>query len=151
MSNYIPELQSLCARQLANQCRNMNPIERYVFFKTVPNHLKVLIKSFPIDFIKWCGDEYLLCINVTQYYQHSIKGKNYIIQSYKKDCLTGITRRKVIWRKCHNTHCDNLVLQKIIAEPENIFLGLCKECKDYRLSRHIWMMLLLEIEKYFVN
>lgn len=44
---YIIELQALCAKELANQSKNMTKHERYNFLKNIPKHLLVYVK-YPI-------------------------------------------------------------------------------------------------------
>ena len=148
---YIPELQSLCAKQLAKQCRDMTHEERYYFLRTIPKHLRKLVTSFPINFIIWCGNEGLLSINIVKYYVEYPQKQRYIRNSYKKNCEIGITRRKVIWRKCANYYCENEFLDKVISSPYNFYWNLCKECNKHLIYHYKLMMIHLEIRKYLIE
>ena len=141
----IPELQALCAREIAKKCREMDSETYYHFLRKIPKQVQDLIKAFPTNFIVWSGNEGLLNKRILNYYLKYKDERKYITEGYRKNCETGITRRKVIWRKCSNLYCDNLALQKIIAEPDNIYYGLCKECESFRLPHFILKKLHFQI------
>ena len=145
---YIPELQSLCSREISKQCRKMTYEERYYFLRYIPLHLKILIESFPTDFIVWCGNELLLSKHIINYYNDNPNKIFYIIKGFQKDCENGITRRKVIWRKCSNYYCNNDFLDKIIASPYDFYWNLCKECNKHLIYHHKLMKIHCEIRKY---
>lgn len=146
LERYVPELQTLCAKQIAMLCRSMNQCERYEFMKKVSQDLKVLIYSFPINFIEWCHNEQLLNIKIIQYYAKNKEDAKILPQSYKKDCEKGITREKVLLRKCQNVYCDDVTLQKIFQTQHDIYWGLCNKCEEYRIPHHKLMKLHLQIQ-----
>lgn len=148
IKRYIPELQSLCAKRIASMCRSMSQIDRYNYLKSVPNHLKQLIKSFPVNIIEWYGTEMLLNIKIIRHYVDHKKDIHYLTDGYVRDCQRGITRHKVIWRKCQNVYCDESVLQKIIQSPDDIYWGLCKICERYRIQHHKLKKLHMLIEHF---
>jgi hypothetical protein len=146
LKRYIPELQALCAKQIASVCRSMSQCERYVFMKRIPVDLKALIYSFPINYIEWCHNEQLLNIKIIQYYVKNKKDAKMLPESYTEDCEKGITREKVLWRKCQNVYCDDLTLQKIHQTQHDIYWGVCKNCEEYRIPHHKLMKLHLQIQ-----
>ena len=146
---YIPELQSLCAKEIAKQCRKLSYEDRYNFLKSIPSHLRELVKCFPTDFIVWCGNEMLLNKNVLKFYINHQNKRHYIVNGFIEDCEKGITRRKVIWRKCANYYCENSYLDKIISTPYSIYWNLCKECKRYLIYHHKLMKIHLKIKNIF--
>lgn len=146
VSRYIPELQSLCAKLLATNCRSMSQKQRYNFFRNIPFHIKELIKAYPVNIIEWYKDEHLLNIEILQHYIRNKKDVHYIVNGYISDCNKGITRKRVIWRKCQNIYCENSVLQKITQSPDEMYWGLCEACEQFRIPHYKLMNLHRTIE-----
>lgn len=136
---YIIELTALCARILAEKSRKLSQEERYYFLKSIPKHLHEYVRAFPTDFIEWYKDEALMSKDMAMFYLKNPDKQHYIREGFKKDCEKGITRRRVLIRKCGNYYCQNRILEKIIATPYDIYWRLCNECKRYRIPHHKWM------------
>jgi len=145
---YIPELQALCAKNIAKHCRSMTKKDRYYFLRKIPKHLKEYVNCFPTDFILWCGHEQILNLKIIQHYIRYSKDQKYIRNSYISDCESGITRRRIIFRKCSNYYCENDFLDKIIHDSSYVYWNLCSECKKYRVYHHILMKLHRQIEDF---
>ena len=149
LGRYVPELQALAARELARQCRDMKPADRVAFLLALPPNARELVECFPTDFVVWCGHEQLLWTNILRFYLNDpVRRRRNINGGFRRDCERGITRRKVLFRKCSNHYCDNQVLQKIIASPDEIYWGLCLECENHRPLHHKLMALYCEIHDY---
>ena len=146
LKRYVPELQALCAKKLAEMCRSMTQKERYDYMKLISIHIKELINSFPINVIEWYKNEHLLNIKIINHYVKHKEDIHYLVKGFNDDCNKGITRKKVIFRKCQNVYCDDTVLQKIIQSPCDIYWGLCKKCEQYRIPHHKLMKLRLQIQ-----
>jgi hypothetical protein len=121
---YIPELTSLCARELARQAREMSQEDRYNFLRSIPPHLRLFVKAFPTDFLVWCGNESIMNTNIVR---HHPKDRKWF-KSYERCCREGITRRKVFLRKCANYYCDDWVFGCIIVKNYNIRYNCCNLC-----------------------
>ena len=150
LQRYIPELQALCAKQIAQECRHMSHKDRYLFMKSLPLNIKELIYSFPVNIIEWCKNEKLLNIKIINYYVKHKDDIHYIYEGYEHDCEKGITRHKIIYRKCQNVYCDETVLQKILQSPCDIYWGLCKKCEYYRIPHHKLIKLHLKIKSKLI-
>jgi hypothetical protein len=124
----IPELISLCARELARQAREMSQQNRYNFLRSIPDYLRVYVNAYPTKFLVWCEDEEILNMDIIKYYIHQRIDRKYFLQEYQKDCQYGITRRKVLLRKCANYYCDNTVFGSIIDKNYNIRYNCCNFC-----------------------
>jgi hypothetical protein len=124
----IPELTSLCARELARQAREMSQQDRYDFLCSIPDYLRVYVKAFPTNFLVWCGDEGCLDSEVLQYYIHHQNDQKCFTEAYQNDCQYGIIRKKVLLRKCANYYCDNTVFGCIIYKNYNIRYNCCNFC-----------------------
>lgn len=122
MKRYIPELQSLAARVLADECRKMNSKERYYFLKEIPDIYKIYILAFPTNFICWLEKQKLLDVKLLKEF------KSEILPEYEKNCKRGYLIEKIILRKCKNYYCDNLVAGQIINTPYYIIFNLCSDC-----------------------
>ena len=149
MERYVPELQALCAREVARQLREMTLKEKYEKLQTIPKHLHPYIKAFPIYYFVWSNDECLHHTSIIRHYLYNKKDREYIKKCYQEDCEKGITRRKVILRKCANYYCDNLTLGKIILDRSyDLRFLCCSDCKKSFLHFGDWLDFKRKIEKY---
>ena len=146
VERYIPELQSLCSREIAKNMRKMTDKERYNEMKKIPEHLNPYITAFPLNFFTWCVDESLFNIKLIRHYIDFIKDRKYIVNSYEKDCETGITRRTPISRKCVNYYCENMTFGKMIRDHDSLRFLCCDECKQYMLKIPEWLKIRKRIE-----
>jgi hypothetical protein len=146
---YVPELQALAARALAKFCRALSPSDRVGWLLSLPPNARELVECFPTNFVVWCGHEQLLWTKVLRFYLNDpVRRERNINKGYEKDCERGITRRKVLWRKCCNIYCKNESLQKIISSPDEMYWRMCSECEKFRMQHHVLMKLKTEIEDF---
>ena len=143
---YIPELQSLCAKEIAKECREMSKEQRYNCLKDIPKHLRNLIKGFPTDFLVWCGNEMLMHYDILKHYINNSKDVKYIARGFEEDCFKGITRRKMISRKCLNFYCDETVFGCMIQKQYDVRWNLCHICESKLIPHHKWMKIKCKIE-----
>ena len=144
----IPKLQALCARILADKARSLSQKDRYEFLRSIPKHLIDLVKAFPTDVIVWYCNEQLFSTKVMKFYLEHLRERCYITNGYRRDCMKGITRRKVLWMKCSNFYCNNMKLSEIIPTSYHIYWGLCEHCSSYKQDHHILMRLYKEIKTF---
>lgn len=150
MSRYIPELQSLCAKKIAEHSRSLSPEDRYYFLKEIPKHLQDLVRSFPISFLEWCEYQCYLSMDSIHYLKDKPQGKSYMTQSFEEDCEKGYVG-KIMWRKCSNYYCGNQKLSRIISRSDFIPYGLCNECRSHRIKILPYRRLLLNIRNIYLN
>jgi hypothetical protein len=122
MKRYIPELQSLAARVLADKCRKMNLEERYFFLKEIPKVYREYILGFPSNFICWFEINNLLNVKLLK------KIKEEIPKEYQKDCEKGFANKKIILRKCSNFYCHNFKPGRMIIDSRHTIMNLCFDC-----------------------
>jgi len=143
---YVPELISLCSREVARQLRDMTHEERYETLLKIPSYLLPYIKAFPLNYISWCIQEQeinLQLINWLRPEEHKL-----IKEIYEEDCKYGLSCTLVIYRKCPNNYCNNLTKGRMIKNGESIRYNLCEHCDKYRLQFKNKILFYREINKY---
>lgn len=139
MSRYVPELLSLCAREIANRCRAMTKEERYNYLQSVPKHLVVFIKGFPLDVVGWCFNGGLTSAKrIKSFVKLS---PDTIRETFTDDCLYGSSYH-LIPRKCSNVYCDDSSFGRmILTDLYFIRYRLCNTCKSNALNLACWIRL----------
>jgi hypothetical protein len=139
---HVPELVSLCSRELAKQLRNMNNEDRYLKLQSIPKHLHCYIKAFPLNYIVWACGESILNHYFIKYYLEHKEQRRHIKEAYESDAKYGITRIKPVLRKCSNYYCDDSVYGPMILEcSDNLRHSLCYNCDKYRIKMGPWVIL----------
>ena len=128
----VPELLSLCAREVARQLRAMNHENRYTAFQNISKTLHPYIKAFPLDYIVWGCEQGIFTPYMLKYYLNHKERRWFISHCYKEDCIYGISHVKPMLRKCANYYCDNLTHNggTMITNHWNMRYLTCDQCKS---------------------
>lgn len=147
---YVPELRSLCARAIANRCRQMTKEERYNYFRGMPKHLTVFIKAFPLHYVSWAFGQGLDTLERIRMFMQEGNG-GLVNEQFECDCTYGTRNYQLVLRRCSNYYCNNTRFGRMILQSNNVKYRLCTACESYHFNLLKWSIFKQSIQSNYID